>query len=67
MGTPRYAPLVYADITVTIPRGALALPYLRSVFGGMDQHIGNVFDDVSFGYLTLVGKSITVDVSIYNS
>lgn len=60
-------PALHAKITITIPRGALSLPSLRSIFPGMSQDIGNVLDDVEFDYLTLIGKSVSVDVSLLSS
>ena len=51
-------------MTITIPRGALKLPELHSVFPGLEQHVGDVFDDVTFGDVTLVGKDVAVDTVI---
>lgn len=52
---------MYAKVTITIPRGALELPELHSVFPGLKQRVGDVFDDVTFGNVTLVGKGVAVD------
>jgi len=52
---------VHAKVTITIPRGALELPALYSVFPGLKQRVGDVFDDVTFGDVTLVGKDVAVD------
>ena len=54
-------PVVDVKVTITIPHGALQLPTLHSVFPGLAQHIGDVFDGVTFGRVTLVGKDVAVD------
>lgn len=51
-------------MTITIPRGALEIPRLASIFPGLETSVApGVFDTVAFGDVVFVTKSLGLDVS----